>query len=193
MPVIPGDNDKGRRRNSSLQASRPQWLTMPIEMKEKLAQGKAEAEEKKADKASSQHHQANLGPVSAFGIDSPSLADMRTGHGRKSGRACEQGGAQETSGGAQQVRDHICVLSICSFGQSRGHLFTLPIPAFPSVFQAPALDDLDQFLSCKFCTEQLLFLHIIPELLGQIRLDRSWVKTDAHCIIACACSEKVVE
>ncbi|KXS96050.1 hypothetical protein AC578_2287 [Pseudocercospora eumusae] len=51
MPVIPGDNDK--------------------EMKETLAQGKAEAEEKKADKASSQHHQANLGPVMAENLGEP--------------------------------------------------------------------------------------------------------------------------
>lgn len=33
-------------------------------MEEKLAQGKAEAEAKKDGKASAQHHQANLGPVS---------------------------------------------------------------------------------------------------------------------------------
>ncbi|KXT08617.1 hypothetical protein AC579_4463 [Pseudocercospora musae] len=51
MPVVPGDNDK--------------------EMKEKLAQGKAEAEAKKADKASSQHHNANLGPVMAENLGEP--------------------------------------------------------------------------------------------------------------------------
>ena len=77
----------------------------------------------------------------------------------------------------------ICNLISFVEDQLRRNLLAFPVPALPPPLHAHVIDHINQFLRRKFWCEKLLFRRTSPKLLAQARLYRTWMQTQAHCLL----------
>lgn len=76
---------------------------------------------------------------------------------------------------------------------SRRDLLTLPVKELPPIPHLPTTHHLQQLLSRKLRTKQLLLFHIAPKLPAEVRLDRARMQADRHRVLARARLQVVVE
>ena len=88
---------------------------------------------------------------------------------------------------------HLVFNRLSHLNPLRRHLITLPIKELPPILKLPSTNNLHQLLRRELRTKQLLLFHIPPELLAEVRLDRTRVQTDSHSVLSRARLQMVVE